>query len=836
MFKALLAAGINLRDSVELPTVLDVEENPAMTDNDLYDFLMTQDIRLKDALHEHDSLYRFAGFAANISLSYLLGIGTPVKEDAAISWLRLAARAGEGNSIHLFGPLEQSIKVHEPEIPRRLWCAFGTLAGYFHTAECLQDTDPVLYKTAMKMYRRYCWGRRGHQINSIEPYLPDWVAQIRQDPSLVNNQVPSRRPEVPTDIKETALHLCAATGDLESAMYLAGLADADINAVNSRNETPIFYATRAGQFEIAKFLFDQGAEVDGISTEGYGIAHVLSMMDDDHGAELAPLYVSRGAALNIAGKVSQKVSRDNLTRGRGIPLFWAALHVRPLLFAALLEMHTKPEFRISRADALQLLTLLSTLHLHNMLEAALELVQGIIDPAQESPRDPDIDSVQRMLQDFSISPAEQDHDGAFVTPAISTALLFKAMGNWPTDILHRRYISRNMFSRNKERTVSVLLKQGADPLASTGSPDSGEDEVQHNTPLALAISAGDTRTFRLFMGTVRERGVDLLPYLADPRRWAGYSALQWSIYSDARDIFILLLEEYPSLADLVGEYGRRPLHSAAMKEWPGYAEELLRRGASLYDRSRDRSTPFVMSLMHSPNLEVAELLAQHCDDMNSILGPDTESGFTAFGKLLSALVGYRMDFGIDRLRYLVDKFGAPSFFSKVDEADHEDVTVFRTVLLERTAPMDRAQIALETSVLEFLLTIFPDRVDFIDYFGGASLHYAAAYGNYPAVEVLLRHGANAAIETQLVNGRGLAGYTALDLAVQRQRDGPGDWILRGTRSEIDAWEANMKSTIRALVEAGGGEPGSGVPFLDRLMTQQAAGRFSMVQVSRLGGT
>lgn len=254
MFKALLAAGINLRDSVDLPTVLDVEENPAMTDNDLYDFLMTQDIRLKDALHEHDSLYRFAGFAANISLSYLLGIGTPVREDAAISWLRLAARAGEGNSIHLFGPLEQSSKVHEPEIPRRLWCAFGTLAGYFHTAECLQDTDPVLYKIAMKMYRRHCWGRRGHQINSIEPYLPDWVAQIRQDPSLVNNQVPSRRPEAHHDIKETALHLCAATGDLESAMYLAGLADANINAVNSRNETPIFYATRAVSSRLPSFF------------------------------------------------------------------------------------------------------------------------------------------------------------------------------------------------------------------------------------------------------------------------------------------------------------------------------------------------------------------------------------------------------------------------------------------------------------------------------------------------------------------------------------------------------------------------------------------------------
>ncbi|OAQ87514.1 ankyrin repeats (3 copies) domain-containing protein [Purpureocillium lilacinum] len=832
MFKALLAAGISLRDSVKLPKVLEVEEDPEMTDNDLYDFLMTQNNRLKDALYEHDALYRFAGFATNISLSYLLGIGTPVREDFAISWLCLAARAGEGNAIHLFGPLEQSVGVHEHEIPRRLWCAFGTLAGYFQTANCLQDMDPVLYKVAMKMYRRHCWGERDPQINRVDPYLLDWVEQIRQAPSLVNKQVPSRQHEAHNGLKETALHLCAATGDLESAMYLAGLADADINAVNSRNETPIFCATRAGQFEIAKFLFDQGAEVDGISAEGHGIAHVLSMMDDDHGAELAPLYVSRGAALNIPGKVSKKVSRDNFIRGRRIPLFWAALQVRPLLFAALLDLHTKPEFRISRADALQLLTVLSTLHLHSMLEAALKLVHGVIAPAQESTRAPDIDSVQLLLRDFSINPAVQGHDRAFVTPAMSTALLYKAMEYRYTNVLYRRYISRNMFRGNKERTVSLLLKAGADPLASIGSPDSEKDEEIHRAPLALAVSAGDTRAFRLFMDTARERGVDLLPYLADPRRWGGYSALQWSIHGDARDIFYLLLEEYPSLADLVGVYRRRPLHSAAMKEWSGYARALLRQGASPYDRTRDRSTPLTLALTHSPNLEVADVLIQHCDDMDSILGPDKESGFTAFGKLLSALVSYRMNFGMDRLRYLVDKFGAPPFFSRVDETDHKDTTVFRTVLFQKTAPMDRAQIALETSVLEFLLTIFPDKVNFIDFFGGAALHYAAADGNYPAVEVLLRHGASATLETQ--PGEWVVGYTALDIAVQRQRLGPGDWILRGTRSEIDVWEANMKSTIRALVEAGGGEPGSGVPFFDSVLTMKAAGRLPMVQVSRLG--
>ncbi|KAJ6445018.1 Nuclear distribution protein PAC1 [Purpureocillium lavendulum] len=758
MFKALLASGSELRPRVQLPSVFDLKEDLDTDDEGLYDFLRSQDRCLKAALVKHDELYRFAMIAANISMSYLLGIGTPVSEHLALAWLCLAAGAGEGNCIHIFGPIEQSIEVSESAVPRRL-----------------------------------C--RRGYD-----------------------------------NISETALHLCAATGDLDSAIYLVRSAGANIGAANARGETPIFYATRAGFFEIAKFLYDQGAEVSQTTTEGYTIMHFLSMMDDDHGAELAPLYASRGAKLAIVAEVPREIGTDNFTRGMGIPLFWAALKGRLSLFTALLKLHTRPEFRISPFDVIQLFAMLSKLHLHDFLQLAFPLVMGIVDPTQNPTLSPNIDDIRNMFGRLRINSSEED---SILNDEVATLLLHQAMDIWPPTVLQRRYISRGSFRKSKERTISILLDNGADPLAPSVQPlsDDGDDDDNDESriPLTVAVYTGDTLAFRMFLSHCQDRGIDLLPYLADTKRYDGYSALQRSIYSDSRDIFFILLEKFPTLVDAVGEHGRRPLHSAATQEWPGYVRALLDRGASPYDRSHDRSTPFTWAIMRNPNIEVADMLAERCDDMDRILGPDEQSGFTAFGKLLSALITYRMRFGLGRLRYIVTKFNTPPFFSWMSSSTPCHTTVFRTLLLEKTSRADMAQIALEMAVLEFLIGLFPDKIDFIDFSGRAPLHYAAMQGYYPAVEVLLRHGATVGLETQSshpsldpTGKKGFIGYTALDLAAKYQRIGPGAEILRGGGREIAMWEANMKRTIQALIAAGDGESGSGVSFHNGLLTATIA--------------
>jgi ankyrin repeat protein len=411
-----------------------------------------------------------------------------------------------------------------------------------------------------------------------------------------------------------------------------------------------------------------------------------------------------------------------------------------------------------------------------------------------------------------------------------SALLYEALDVWPPTVLHRRYILRDKIRSEKEKTISLLLAKGADPFASTAGLDSDLDEEEEGIPLTVAAYTGDIISFRLFLQHARNCGMDIMPILANTERYGGYSALQRSIYSDARDIFFLLVEEFPSLLNEVGEHGRRPLHSAATQEWPGYVAELVRRGASPYDRSRDRSTPFSWALMRNHNLEVAKLLADSCDDMGPILGPDEQSGFTCFGKVLSGIIVDHMDYGVERLRYLVEKFGTPDFFCCVNPNGWHN-TVFRTVLLQKTSPSDRVQIALEMSVLEFLLEVFPDKVDFIDFSGKAPLHYAAIYGNHAAVEVLLRLGADPKLETTSTHvsldpsqSKGFIGYTALDLAAKYQRNGPGAEVLRGGQRDIQEWESNMQQIIRDLVAAGDGESGSGVSLQNRLLASMAAGR------------
>jgi ankyrin repeat protein len=279
---------------------------------------------------------------------------------------------------------------------------------------------------------------------------------------------------------------------------------------------------------------------------------------------------------------------------------------------------------------------------------------------------------------------------------------------------------------------------------------------------------------------------------------------------DGRENFLFLIEKYPSLMNLVGAEGRGALHSAATQEWPGYATELLNRGADRYARANDRATPFIWAVMRNASLEVADLLAEDAN-MDEILGPDIQSGFTAFGKVSSAMTSYKMDIGMNRLKYLVDKFGRPSFFVNVPEK----TTVFRLILLQRTPLTDHAQIALEGAILKFLLDIFSDKIDFIDFTGRAPLHYAVHYGNLSATKILVDHGASVNTEMEAVSsdhpmteGRNPLGYTALDLAIWNKKKGPDNEVLEGGAREIEQWQRNNQNIINLLIRSGG-KSGSG---------------------------
>lgn len=446
---------------------------------------------------------------------------------------------------------------------------------------------------------------------------------------------------------------------------------------------------------------------------------------------------------------------------------------------------------------------------HQMLQVAIDSMGAVANSTDENTILPMGDRE---------STAEPEEERGYLEP-LYTSLLRFAMDASPVRVFSRRCIHKGNFRHAKLETLLLLLRMGADPLM-------GDSLIYDVTisrevdALAIAVATNDHEALQLFIDHLTKRGEDIQTLLADPARFDGYTAVHQSIYHDAPDVFMSLVKNYPALLSMEGRHRRKPLHMAATREWPGYVTELLRRGANLYDRTTDGSTPFTLAVMNNPSLKIADLLADSCEDMERILGDDGTTHYTAFGKVLHGLVIYRMGYGMERLKYLIDKFGPPSIFA----CESTQITIFRCVLEQYTSPTDMAHLALEDLVLELLLTTFPNSVDFIDFSGRSPLHYAAMNGRKSAVEILLKHKAQVNLRTVVANFEAvrlredhpklddetlaaLRDYTPLNLAARSQSNGPQERVLQAGEREVAQWTRNMKEIIRLLLDHGANTDG-----------------------------
>lgn len=830
MFEALLTTGESLKSSVPVAPGLEISDNFEGNDEVLMDLLKADNRLRKELIWADGRLHHLGNLSLNLSMSYLLGIGVEVNEQAAIEWLRTAAEVGEGNATYWFCPLEQSME-DGPQLglPRKKWCATSVLHGFSSDALCLKDLDKALYDTAMNMASRRRWGRDSPQIVRIEPYIERIIPPIKRNPALVDEKVEARYNA--EDVGEKALHCCAAIGDMGLVRYLVSEVNANINVTNDRNETPIFYATRAGQYDVVEFLFNLNADVSHVSTEGLSILHCLTSLDDDKAAKLAPLFVDRGAKLHQPAEESPGDRIDNFVLGAGTPLFWAALKGKNLLFAALVELHCRPGQQISPAEYYVLLKALSTLHMHRDLALVLESQAAMVNGDLGLAPTPITEQVSKRFARLNLAYLDVDLTEMAGYPPMGipqySSVLYHALDASQVSVLHRRYIHMAEFRKAKEETIKLLLDAGADPILQ-------EDEEDHQSmPISCTVYTGDTIAFKLFITNLESRGLDVLSILSNETLFGSYSALQRAIYSDAREIFLFLVDKYPDLLKLIGEAGRGPLQSAATKAWPGYVKSLLEHGANPHDRADDGSTPFTWALMRNPTTESAKeisgLIAEKAN-MEDLLGPDRKSGFTAFGKLLSAITYYKLDFGIDRIQFLVDTYGKPSFYSN----EHSRTTVFRTLLAQRPSLTDTAAIALEGTMLKFLLSVFPDKVSFIDNSGRSPLHMAVSFGNLAALEILVDHGADINLESQPMGRDGiLGGYTALGLAIWLQDQDVYDRILSEGQRAVEVFDRNLDSIIDLLIRAGATDAGQGASFEVNIKTEKrVSGGGDHIHISR----
>ncbi|KPA36444.1 serine threonine protein kinase [Fusarium langsethiae] len=571
-----------------------------------------------------------------------------------------------------------------------------------------------------------------------------------------------------------------------------------VNITNLRNETPIFYATRANNPVIAAFLLDHGARVDHISTEGLSIAHCLSMMDDQQAADLLPRYLDCGASLGEVALDTLTERSDRMSLGAGLPLMWAVFKNRPILFEAILRSHSRPQLQITPADYCTLLTIICALNHDKMLEIAVRLYSSSVNQLLGVADTPNTIQLRGRFPMTGTNVVEMDlvleEPFQGITTSNYTRLLLKALDANSRLLLDRRYLHRANFKQAKAQTCSFLLKHGADPTQRC------EDNEPKSTALSYAVYTGDIVAFRLFVTHLQEGGVELLPILSNTETFGGYSALQRAIYSDSRDIFFFLVEKYPGLLELKGEAGRGPLQSAVTQVWPGYCEELLRRGASIYDRANDRSTPSTWALMRNPTLDgaktVMEMMAIGAD-MDRILGPDQESGYTAFAKMIHGMTVYKIDYGFDRLEYLVQRFGKPSFIAN----SQTGASLITHLLMPKPPLSDASTMVTQAAMLRYIMQLFPEKLNIVeDMIRGTALHLACGLGNLACVEVLLELGADVDVETRSPSRE--RGITALGLAVQRMHDPPPRAIRELGSREIATFRKNIELIIAALARKG----------------------------------
>ncbi|KAI6354012.1 hypothetical protein MCOR25_008796 [Pyricularia grisea] len=744
---------------------------------------------------------KLGSLAQNLALSLFLGVGIQEDEVMAMRWLSFGALAGDGYCPFWYAIFEASTASRRQEprtsgpLPQRLWCALAALNGLPSAWKSFATSSPQLRPAMERLMRQmFCGGQRGTRAFDSKSLLT-LHESLRQNPELAG--LPAFIGQKQDPRGTTPVHIIAASGGVEMLDSLLAKIGSEgfVNIKNSLGETPMFYALRAGRDDIARYLHSKGASVSDVSTEGLTPMHCLSavMIEDEEAAKLA-LTFSRGDAKldTVAFKRDLETAVYTADLAAGTPLFWAAFESRPLLFSALLELHARPGHHIHRRDYDWLVQILACLNQHEMLMGALE-VRDRVTEGSDSAKTEKAPTTQQLGQRLEVyyfqTPREWILDGC--PRVFYTRLLCSVLAPNPRLLWYRRILHLERLAEAKRRTVELLLRHGAKP----------EGDDYGEVPLKQAILSRDTVPFKMMLEhlivSVGRETVE--KHFSDHLVYDGQNALMQAIESDAREIFRLLIEKHPSLVNFKSSKdGKTPLHTAASSTWPGFVQALLaKRGDLLTLRDHLGLTAFAEAIMVGPNLEAAAEIARHltiagAEVLRAVLGPDPTSGFTLFGQVVMYLARHCSDRGMYRLRFLVQRYGPPSFLPSVGKS----CNIFGLVIWQRPMPTHVEAVALHRSLLQYLLELFPDKINHVDDEGMAPLHWATLFCDMPAVELLLKMGANSSLE---VAAGAMMGLTAFDLAVNLPQLAALAGIpTLGGKKENDLWQVNLERILKLL--------------------------------------
>jgi ankyrin repeat protein len=783
---------------VQFPELQDLDSEYPNGEEELLAALDTLPKKHEDQLLKSEIPARFQHLAYQIYLSYTSEHRTHINEDEAIKWLYWAAMAQKEFATLWYWCYEDSFQDPPPTrhaYPRRLWAVKAMLEGSKRSEILLKNTAPVLCAQIKSAFHRLYWGRKSRQTQRFTMSWPEIQAWVQSDKTHANAYLPVHSYE--QDYHETALHYATAIGDLDFVEYLITVAGADVNALNRRNESAIFYANIAGQFEMAKLLLSHGADITKVNHHGIGIVHTLTRFNDADAATLLPDLLCHGLdSYPRTSKDSIRASAAALDIPAVLPtlaIVSAAMRQQQRLFDGFLEAHR--ERRLEQSDLILLLVTLVNHHLSKFLGQVLLSVEKISEvPEIKAGQHTgvQVESVFTPL-DASITSKKQNNEtnGNIVTHDLLLYLFQRAIYADGLDIILRRSLHGKQASLEKRETIETLLKFG-----STATVKELDISEFARKALRQCILSGDNIALTTCMEVFSERGQDLANGSADQSLYGGNQALGISINRDAYDNFLFLLDTYPLLRDIADSHGETSLHQAAKMRSTRYVERLLERGADRYVRNQTGETPFFKALVSGPNLEVATLLAKGTN-MNIILGRCPVTGLTAFSRLLDLMVQWKQNIDIRTLQYLVDNYGPLSMFFD----QRTNMTVFRYLLSSKTPYTDTEQLDKEVAIFRYMADLLKDDVNSMDPFGLAPLHYAALFANPNAVKILLEQKATAnilTIESMVQGTENKAGLTPLACALLRKKNGPLAHLKEGM-VDVKLWQQRMDQVLEGIV-------------------------------------
>jgi ankyrin repeat protein len=559
-------------------------------------------------------------------------------------------------------------------------------------------------------------------------------ALIKDSPDLINarNQEIYRIGSVDNVrvITGTVLHQAAYKGHLQVARYLLDNA-ADVNAISSEDLVPLYYAAQNGHRNMTELLLAKGASPNfGASTSYRGTAlHVASSKGFRAVAEVLFAHKADVNAKDSAGKTPL----HNAVEGGFLP-------VAEFLIARGADVNATYIFRWSRGqgESATRLDIYDGTPLHFAVQKAnpemtqLLLKKGASVEARSG-------AGLTPLHYVPYSSASKDTKAALANLLLESKANVNAQGSSDSRFSGWTALHMALFHR-ATNLVQLFLDKGADPNLVMENPST----LEYRTALHNAVEYGYVREAELLLKhkadvnapdfhnntpLIRATGKNdaamvelLLAHEADLKAVDenGNTALAWAVQKDQLRVADLLLAKGADPNGVNG--GGASLLYVAMgapgPNQPGLGRPLPVRPVVPRADSSAKPEP-------KPNKTMVELLIDYKADVNAPVTKDA-TAFTA----LQHVVMYRMT---NWVRLFLEKGGNPNIPYENPEVQS------RTPL----------QVAVEQKVLaiaEILLSHNAD-VNGLDAFGQTPLLRAINKSDPAMVELLLRHNADVAATT-----------------------------------------------------------------------------------------